>query len=36
MQLRPYQSQLITDIRLQYQLGKRSVLMVLSTGGGNC
>jgi DNA repair protein RadD len=34
MNLRPYQTQLITDIRLQYQLGKRSVLMVLSTGGG--
>ena len=34
MQLRPYQSQLITDIRLQYQLGHRSVLAVLPTGGG--
>jgi superfamily II DNA or RNA helicase len=34
MQLRPYQQQLITDIRLQYQLGKRSVLAVLPTGGG--
>ena len=34
MQLRPYQTQLITDIRLQYQLGKRSVLAVLPTGGG--
>jgi len=32
--LRPYQHQLITDIRLQYQLGKRSVLAVLPTGGG--
>lgn len=32
--LRPYQTQLITDIRLQYQLGKRSVLAVLPTGGG--
>jgi DNA repair protein RadD len=32
--LRPYQQQLITDIRLQYQLGKRSVLAVLPTGGG--
>ena len=26
MNLRPYQSQLVTDIRLQYQLGRRSVL----------
>jgi len=34
MNLRPYQQQLITDIRLQYQLGRRSVLAVLSTGGG--
>ena len=34
MNLRPYQTQLITDIRLQYQLGKRSVLAVLPTGGG--
>ena len=34
MQLRPYQQQLITDIRLQYQLGKRTVLAVLPTGGG--
>jgi superfamily II DNA or RNA helicase len=32
--LRPYQQQLVTDIRLQYQLGKRSVLAVLPTGGG--
>jgi DNA repair protein RadD len=32
--LRPYQAQLITDIRLQYQLGKRAVLAVLPTGGG--
>lgn len=32
--LRPYQQQLITDIRLQYQLGKRTVLAVLPTGGG--
>jgi superfamily II DNA or RNA helicase len=32
--LRPYQQQLITDIRLQYQLGRRSVLAVLSTGAG--
>ena len=34
MQLRPYQQQLITDIRLQYQLGHQSVLAVLPTGGG--
>lgn len=34
MQLRPYQQQLVNDIRLQYQLGKRSVLAVLPTGGG--
>jgi superfamily II DNA or RNA helicase len=34
MNLRPYQQQLITDIRLQYQLGHRQVLMVLSTGAG--
>jgi hypothetical protein len=34
--LRPYQQQLITDIRLQYQLGRRSVLAVLSTGAGIC
>ena len=34
MNLRPYQQQLITDIRLQYQLGHRSVLAVLPTGGG--
>jgi superfamily II DNA or RNA helicase len=32
--LRPYQTQLITDIRLQYQLGHKSVLAVLATGGG--
>jgi len=31
---RPYQQKLITDIRLQYQLGRRSVLAVLPTGGG--
>jgi superfamily II DNA or RNA helicase len=36
MNLRPYQQQLVTDIRLQYQLGHRKVLMVLSTGGGIC
>ena len=34
MNLRPYQQQLITDIRLQYQLGHRKVLAVLPTGGG--
>ena len=34
MNLRPYQQQLVTDIRLQYQLGHRSVLAVLPTGGG--
>ena len=34
MQLRPYQTQLITDIRLQYQMGRRRVLAVLPTGGG--
>jgi len=34
MNLRPYQQQLITDIRLQYQLGKHTVLAVLPTGGG--
>jgi DNA repair protein RadD len=34
MNLRPYQQQLITDIRLQYQLGRKSVLAVLPTGGG--
>jgi superfamily II DNA or RNA helicase len=34
MNLRPYQQQLVIDIRLQYQLGHRKVLMVLSTGGG--
>lgn len=34
IQLRDYQTQLITNIRLQYQLGKRSVLAVLPTGGG--
>lgn len=32
--LRQYQQQLITDIRLQYQLGHKSVLAVLPTGGG--
>jgi DNA repair protein RadD len=34
MNLRPYQAKLIADIRLQYQLGDRSVLAVLPTGGG--
>lgn len=34
MNLRSYQQQLITNIRLQYQLGHRSVLAVLPTGGG--
>jgi DNA repair protein RadD len=34
MNLRAYQQQLITDIRLQYQLGHKSVLAVLPTGGG--
>jgi superfamily II DNA or RNA helicase len=32
--LRPYQQQLIADIRLQYQLGHHRVLAVLPTGGG--
>jgi DNA repair protein RadD len=34
MNLRQYQQQLITDIRLQYQIGRRQVLAVLPTGGG--
>jgi DNA repair protein RadD len=34
MQLRPYQTQLITEISGQYQMGVRRVLAVLSTGGG--
>ena len=34
MNLRPYQQQLITDIRLQYQLGHKALLAVLPTGGG--
>ena len=34
MNLRPYQTQLVTEIRGQYQLGHRSVLAVLPTGGG--
>ena len=32
--LRPYQQEMVDAIRLQYQLGKRSVLAVLPTGGG--
>jgi superfamily II DNA or RNA helicase len=34
MNLRPYQQKMVDAIRLQYQLGKRSVLAVLPTGGG--
>jgi DNA repair protein RadD len=34
MQLRPYQSKLVTEIRGQYQLGRKAVLAVLPTGGG--
>jgi superfamily II DNA or RNA helicase len=34
MNLRPYQTELVTAIRLQYQLGRRKVLAVLPTGGG--
>jgi DNA repair protein RadD len=34
MNLRPYQQHLVTEIRGQYQLGRRSVLAVLPTGGG--
>jgi DNA repair protein RadD len=34
IQLRPYQQQLVNDIRLQYQMGRQSVLTVLPTGGG--
>lgn len=34
MNLRPYQQQLINEIRGQYQLGRKSVLAVLPTGGG--
>jgi len=34
MNLRPYQTDLITAIRLQYQLGHRKVLAVLPTGAG--
>jgi DNA repair protein RadD len=32
--LRPYQQQLVTEIRGQYQLGRKAVLAVLPTGGG--
>jgi len=32
--LRPYQQKMVDEIRLQYQLGKRTVLAVLPTGGG--
>jgi superfamily II DNA or RNA helicase len=34
MNLRPYQSQLIAEIRGQYQLGHKAVLAVLPTGAG--
>ena len=34
MNLRPYQTQLVTEIRGQYQLGHKAVLSVLPTGGG--
>lgn len=34
MELRPYQTDLIGAIRKQYQIGRRSVLAVLPTGGG--
>lgn len=34
IQLRPYQQQLVNEIRGQYQLGRKSVLAVLPTGGG--
>ncbi|NCW69338.1 MAG: hypothetical protein EBV86_12360, partial [Marivivens sp.] len=34
IQLRPYQQQLVNEIRLQYQLGHRAVLAVLPTGAG--
>jgi DNA repair protein RadD len=34
MNLRPYQTQLVTEIRGQYQLGHKAVLAVLPTGGG--
>lgn len=34
LSLRPYQQRMVDEIRVQYQLGKKSVLAVLSTGGG--
>jgi DNA repair protein RadD len=34
MNLRPYQQHLVTEIRGQYQLGRKAVLAVLPTGGG--
>jgi DNA repair protein RadD len=34
IQLRPYQQQLVNDIRLQYQMGCQSVLAVMPTGSG--
>jgi DNA repair protein RadD len=34
MNLRSYQTQLVTEIRGQYQLGRKAVLAVLPTGGG--
>lgn len=34
VELRPYQQQLITEIAAQFQLGSKSVLAVLPTGGG--
>ena len=34
MNLRLYQQQLVTEIRGQYQLGRKAVLAVLPTGGG--
>ena len=34
LSLRPYQQKMVDEIRVQYQLGKKSVLAVLSTGGG--
>lgn len=32
--LRPYQLQLVADIRAAYSEGRRSPLVVLATGGG--
>ena len=34
LSLRPYQQKMVDEIRMQYQLGKKAVLAVLSTGGG--